>query len=737
MGSRRIRRDIGIAGGAATLAVLLLGWQVARELRLLLLAPGRDLLPLMAGATGIVAVVTLAALLARAWRQSRAARTDGDALAAALDAARQAELALRADLRRFEQAQAVASVGDWTCDLATGQLTWSPEVYRIMQRNPAHGAPTLAEAVGLLEDGSLATADAFVAAQETGEPQSFEAVLRLADDSLRWLEMIVLPARDAAGHVAGMYGTLQDISTRKAIELGLAQAKDAAEAASHAKSTFLATMSHEIRTPLNGMLGLLELIDRMAMSDDLRTSLQAVRESGRSLQRIIDDILDFSKVEAGKLEIHLEPTRIQDVVDAVHRTYAGSAQSTGLAFTTQLQAVVPPAVLIDALRLRQILGNFVSNAIKFTPAGSVQVRVACLGRDGDRARLRFEVEDNGIGVSAQEQEKLFQPFEQAGSVAGRFGGTGLGLAISRRLAQLMGGEVSMKSTPGFGTTMEFELWAKIVDVPMTEAAGGGLPLALPPPPRPAAPQPADAGPRVLVVDDHPINRMVMRRQLEVLGYCCDDVESGAEALQCWGETRHALVLTDLNMPGMSGFEFSRTLRQAEAAAGLGRTPVIACSANAIPGVVDECKQAGMDDYIAKPIELAILSGKLERWLPRTHAAEPEPAPQAPPACDGLARAGATLALADVGPRALSKFREVNDADVAGLLQAVAQSDLDQIVHWAHRIKGACGFIGATDLSRVCGMLEQAGRERDAPGVAWLMDVFKAELERMYAELDAR
>jgi PAS domain S-box-containing protein len=662
---------------------------------------------------------------------------------------RTTEQALRDALRRLEDAQAVSRLGDWTCDLATGQLTWSPQVYQIMQRDPAHGAPTLSEAVALLEDGSLATADAFIAAQETGDPQTFEAVMRLADDTLRWLEVIVLPTRDAGGTVVGMRGTIQDISPRKVLELGLSQAKEAADAASRAKSTFLATMSHEIRTPLNGMLGLLELIDRMAMTPDLRDPLQAVQESGRSLQRIIDDILDFSKVEAGKLEIRPEPTRVHDVVQGIHRVYAGSAHNVGLAFNASVDPAIAPAVLIDGLRLRQILGNFVSNAIKFTPTGSVELRVLQLAREGDRELLRFEVEDSGIGVSAQEQEKLFQPFEQAGNIAGRFGGTGLGLAISRRLAELMGGEVSMESTPGFGTTMVFELWVLAADLPARDSGADAAvaqgeataQLAVPPPL-------LDAGglvPSVLVVDDHPINRMVMRRQLETLGYPAEDVESGTEAIACWENGRHALVLTDLNMPGMSGFDLCRALRLAEGERGQARTPVIACSANAIPGVVEECMQAGMDDYIAKPIELATLQDKLRRWLPQALAALPPsdeaataPAVALPPALPAeLARDASSGMLAKVGPRALAKFREVNDDDVAHLLQAVARSDLEAVAHWSHRIKGACGFIGATDLAAVCGMLEQAGRGQDGPAVAWLMDVFNIELERMNAELDAQ
>ena len=695
---------------------------------------------------GLLASVVLATLVAMAWRMVAHRR-----------AREQAESRLQAlgdTVRRSQDAQALARLGDWTCELASGQLSWSPEVYRILERDPRHGAPTLPEAVAMLEGGSMATADAFAAAQETGQVQRFEATLRLEDDTLRWLEVIVLPVHDAGGGTTGMRGTVQDISARKGIELGLAQAREAADAASRAKSTFLATMSHEIRTPLNGMLGLLELIDRMAMSPELRTSLQAVQESGRSLQLIIDDILDFSKVEAGKLEIRPEPTQVREAMAEIQRVYAGSAHNMGLGFSIRVDPAIAPAVLIDRLRLRQILGNFVSNAIKFTPAGKVELRVALLARDADLQLLRFEVEDSGIGVSPQEQKRLFQPFEQAGDGARRFGGTGLGLAISRRLAELMGGMVTMNSTPGFGTTMEFELWVRTADMPPRTAAASaaGHSATAPVPPAPQQPEGLHAAgdgllPSVLVVDDHPINRMVMRRQLDALGVPAHDVEGVAEAIPCWERGEHALILTDLNMPGMSGFDLSRMVRQREAAGGRARTPIIACSANTMTGVLDECLQAGMDDYIAKPIDLAVLREKLERWLPNARdavmpaaveaASTPPATPDSPvaPAARVAGDPGGVL-LSSVGPRALAKFREVNDDDVAHLIQAVECADMQGVVHWSHRIKGACGFIGATDLASVCGMLEKAGRDQDGPGITWLMDTFNKELERLNAELDA-
>ena len=696
--------------------------------------------------TWLLSLVILATLVAMAWRLAahRRAREQAESRLQGLDDAS----------RRLHDAQSVARLGDWTCDLATGELSWSPEVYRILQRAPEHGEPTLPEAVAMLEDGSVAIADAYAKARETGEAQHFEAVLRLENDSLRWLDVIMQPVHDTAGGITGMRGTVQDISARKAVELGLSHAKEAAEAASRAKSTFLATMSHEIRTPLNGMLGLLELIDRMAMSAELRTSLQAVQESGRSLQLIIDDILDFSKVEAGKLEIRPEPMRVHEAMDEIHRVYAGSAHNMGLAFSVRVDPAIGPAVLIDGLRLRQILGNFVSNAIKFTPAGKVELRVALLARDGDLQLVRFEVEDSGIGVSPREQQKLFQPFEQAGDSARRFGGTGLGLAISRRLAELMGGMVTMRSTPGFGTTMEFELWVRTADMPTRPAA----PAALAHPGGHASPIGAEqvglhapsasneSIASVLVVDDHPINRMVLRRQLEALGFSAHDVEGVAEAIPCWESGDHALILTDLNMPGLSGFDLSRMVRRAEADAGRARTPIIACSANTMTGVLDECLEAGMDDYIAKPIDLAVLRDKLERWLPDARdAVIPMPVEESAagsptsdsPGGSGVkpARESRTILLSSIGPRAMAKFREVNDDDVAHLLQAVECADMQGVVHWSHRIKGACGFIGATDLAAVCGMLEQAGRDQDGPGIAWLMDTFNNELERLNAELD--
>ncbi len=659
-----------------------------------------------------------------------------------------AEQALRDAMRRLNDAQSVASLGDWTCDLATGEVTWSPQVYQMLERDPALGPPPLAEGVRLFEDGTNATAEAFFKAQETREPQAYETTATLTDGVARRLHVIVVPSIDGDGAVVGMHGTIQDISARKALEDRLSRAKEAADRASLAKSDFLATMSHEIRTPLNGMLGILELVGLMPLNPELQSALEGVRESGRSLQRIIDDILDFSKVEAGKLEIRPEPTSIAEVVVAVHRNYSGSASSRGLEMRHRVDPRISAAVMVDGLRLQQILGNFVSNAIKYTPRGHVELRAILLRRDEISETLRFEIEDTGVGISPERQVRLFQPYEQAElDVASRVGGTGLGLAISRRLARLMGGEVGMASAVGAGTTMSLELTvAAATPLPRVVPAGNPVAGTFPPPALepPSVNQAVRDGMLVLVVDDHPINRMVMRRQLNTLGYAVEEAEGGEEALQRWRSGSFALILTDCNMPRMSGYELTRRIRAMEASAGKARIPVIACSANVIGGAREACLEAGMDDYIAKPTELASLAQIMARWLPLPATARSasvagatqesaESAARAPPLDRG---AGISAGASAADRRALAQFRRINDADAALLASAVARRDFEAVAHLAHRIKGACGFVGASPLAAASARLEHAARAGDGAALDELMPEFSNELERLNAHLDA-
>ena len=408
----------------------------------------------------------------------------------------------------------------------------------------------------------------------------------------------------------------------------LEAARQAAVAADRAKDVFLATMSHEIRTPMNGVLGLLELLAIAELRPEQRTQVNIIRESAQSLLRIIDDLLDFSKIEAGRLEVFPEATSITRVVTLVAEGFRGAASSKKLVLDIQIDPRIAPSLWVDGLRLRQILNNLVSNAIKFTENGKVSLTAELLAREGDQDVVLFEIRDTGIGIRPEDQEKLFQPFTQvAASTSRKFGGTGLGLSICRRLAGMMGGEIRLKSAVGSGTTVSLQLRMERAAAPpaepaaLVEKAGSAAP-AFARRPCPDIAQAEREGTLVLAVDDHPINRMVLQRQLASIGYASEVAEHGREALELWRSGRYGLVVTDCHMPELDGYALTRAIRAEETARKLPRVPIIAFTANAMAGEAETCLAAGMDDYLAKPVQLAELAAKVDAWLPlRAQAAD--------------------------------------------------------------------------------------------------------------------
>jgi len=663
---------------------------------------------------------------------------------------------------------------------------------------------------------------------------------------------------------------VRDIRERTRIAAALAEAQQEALRATQAKSEFLAAMSHEIRTPINGIIGTLEVLQQSSLQAPQLEMVDLIRDSADSLLRIINDILDFSKIEAGRMEIECATMSVSEVVEKTGNLLNRMAERKGGVLTVFVDPAIPSAVMGDAARLRQILINLVSNAIKFSSnlerPGRVSVRAVLVSRDTDRAMIEFRVSDNGVGIDATTLPRLFNAFTQAdASTTRRYGGSGLGLAICKQLAGLMGGDIRVESAPDAGSTFTVLLPFEPAIAPsaaiastsaiaglnclvvgastgladdlatylradaaavtrvedlytaraMTGATAGGLAVwvvdastkvpasaelqsairartdldlkvvvvVIEPGKRRIpraqadgvitidgnalnrralteavgiaagriAVEPKDAAVAdktrrmappsrseailkrqlILVAEDSEINQKVIRQQLSLLGYAADVAADGREALQMLHSGDYALLLTDLHMPHVDGYDLALQVRVANG--NRARIPVIALTANALPGEAERCRAVGMDDYLTKPVQLALLDATLKKWLHSADAKEPIEPTRAVPIASGILESlvGSEPEVVD---GFLEEFRDTLERLAAELTTAWAMRRMKEVAEIAHKLKSSARSVGALQLGDLSAAVEVAGSSGDPNELTGILADFEREVQAVLGYL---
>lgn len=573
-----------------------------------------------------------------------------------------------------------APIGLGVIDARTGEPMLSSPIMNEMAGRAVAGAPSL----------SAEIAQRYAAHGSTGVVHD-DLALATVDGNAIDLAVNLAPARYHNANV--LVTAFTDVTDKKRTELALREAKQAADEANRAKSTFLSTMSHEIRTPLNAILGNLELIGQMPLAPVVGERLQSVTSSSNALLDIINDVLDFSKIEAGQVTIESIPFDAAAVVREVAAIFEPIARQKGLQFDCIVDDSVAPAYAGDPTRLRQIASNLLSNAIKFTEKGDVLIEIYAERDSTGKPAIVVGVSDSGIGMSPEQQVRLFEPFVQADStISRRFGGSGLGLALCRRLVDLMGGTISLRSAPGDGSQFTVTLPFAPAELP-----ADGVSAAQPT----ANAQRVSAGSiKVLAVDDQASNRELIRMQLESLGYQVDLADSGGEALRRFNEQHYDVLLTDLSMPGMDGYALARCLRAQGA-----KQPIIALTAHAAIEEHQRCAQEGIDAVLVKPILLKALDAMLHRMVRTDGVAAP------------VAASRESIGEGRLPERVLAALKASTHDLLESLRVALSSDEREAALRHLHAMRGAFAMVHEQAIADTCAEMEQqAKRGDDLPGL---------------------
>ena len=504
--------------------------------------------------------------------------------------------------QRWHLALEGSRVGVWDLDIESGQIFYSAIWNSIALSEGIQPGSSISDWLDIMNPDDVLEFKRTMQNHLQGNAESFssEHRLRTAQGTWVWVQCEgQIFSRCEQLEAERMIGTLSIISERKQMESELLEARDEAERVSKMKTEFLANISHEIRTPMNGIISMTELTLESSLDSTQEDNLEIVQVSARHLLSIINDVLDYSKIESGKLETSIDAVDTKKLVNQSVRMMKHQAEEKGLALSTEFSPLLPSLIETDSQKVRQILVNLIGNAIKFTPEGGIEITVDL---DESEDQLRVNVTDTGIGIPEDRLDQIFHSFHQAdGSITREYGGTGLGLSISRNLAELLGGGLTVESQVGKGSSFTFTFGY----LPHDENTSGVLstePLDI-----------VDQDLRILVAEDNAVNQKIIRKLLEGSGYKIEIAGTGIAAIEVWRERAFDLIVMDMMMPEMDGLEATRLIREEERSSG-SRTPIIALTANAMTVDRDRCFAAGMDGHITKPITRESLHREIVRVL---------------------------------------------------------------------------------------------------------------------------
>ncbi|WP_315763244.1 PAS domain S-box protein [Sphingomonas sp. Y38-1Y] len=587
--------------------------------------------------------------------------------------------------RLLTMAERMAGIGHWRYDLIDNRLIWSDEVYRIHGREIGD-TPTLDEGMQAYPAEDRARVEALIARGiEAGEPWTFRARIRRQDGEMRDVESHGQPERSFDGQIVGIVGVFRDVTDQVAIEQALIAARDEAHALADARSDFVATVSHEIRTPMTGVLGMIELLRGSPADDDRTRYLDNLEQSASLLMTVLDDVLDFSKIESGALALEAVDFDLGELARSTIDLFSHAAANKGLALSLSLPVGRDLHVRGDPVRLRQVIANLISNAVKFTPTGSVELSLSLTGA-ASAPLLRGRVRDTGIGIAADAQARLFQPFVQADpSTTRRFGGTGLGLAITRRLVEAMGGEIRVESEPGKGACFHFELR---LAAPMDTLPASSAPTAAPT--RPLS---------LLLAEDNAINRTLVEALIRRDGHAIDSVENGRLAVEAASVRRYDAILMDMQMPELDGLSATRVIRSGGGPNA--DTPIFALTADAALERRSLYTDAGLTDLLTKPIDSAALLDRLRQLA--------DAAPRDERPILNAAKLDALRATIgeDNARRLLAMMRDEVAARPEGIARLIETDARVAAAAEAHALKGAALNVGADRIAEVARRIETA------------------------------